>query len=477
MLANLYHSALGRLLRPLEKVGLSGLIVRDGYGIPRRLHPILAVYIGDYPEQVLATGSKTGECPKCDILPEKLGSNQEPFKLRDLNRVRDALSLINGDPRQYTLACKGAGIKPLYHPFWESLPFCNIFQSITPDILHQLHQGVFKHLVSWIVSAYGVAEINARFQRIIPNHHIRIFTSGITGLSRVTGKEHDQMARVLLGVISDIHLHQGLDPARLLRAVRAIIDFIFISQLPVQSSKSLHALKQALQLFHDNKSIFVDLGIRENFNIPKLHACRHYISSFKLFGTADNYNTQHTERLHIDFAKDAYRATNTKDELPQMTSWLERKEKIQRHEQYLQWRLHGNSSLTNMHVLHPRLHARRILKMAHHPSARAVSIDSLIMNYGATYFRDALARFAVQWQNPCLPPPAVERESVNIEIPFVNVSTYYRIKYIEEGATATADSIHVQPKRNDKHGRPISGRFDTVLVYIGSQGQTGIHGT
>ena len=115
--------------------------------------------------------------------------------------------------------------------------------------------------------------------------------------------------------------------------------------------------------------------------------------------------------------------------------------------------------------------------MVHHPSARAVSIDSLIANYGATYFRDALARFAVQWQNPCLPPPAVERESVNIQIPFVNMSTYYHIKYIEEGATVTADSIHVQPKRNNKHGRPISGRFNTVLVYIGSQGQTGIHGT
>jgi hypothetical protein len=280
MLANLYHSALGRLLRPLEEAGLSGIVMTDGYGIPRRLHPILAVFIGDYPEQVLATGIKYSECSKCDISSDKLGSDQEPFKLRDLGKIREALSLLDGDPRQYALTCKGAGIKPLYHPFWESLPFCNIFQSITPDVLHQLHQGVFKHLVSWIALAYSTAEINARAQRIIPNHHIRVFTSGITGLSRVTGKEHDQMAHILLGIVSEIQLHQGLDPACLLRAVRAIIDFIFLSQLPLQSSDLLHALRQALQLFHDNKSIFLDLGIRENFNIPKFHSCRHCYVSF-----------------------------------------------------------------------------------------------------------------------------------------------------------------------------------------------------
>ena len=228
--------------------------------------------------------------------------------------------------------------------------------------------------------------------------------------------------------------------------------------------------------FHDNKSIFVDLGIRENFNIPKLHSCCHYASSIKLFGTTDNYSTQFTERLHIDLAKDAYRSTNRKDELPQMTTWLERREKVLRHEQYIQWRSHGDKTLTNMHIRHPQLLPPRTLKMTCRPSVRAVSIDKLIMDYGATYFRDALARFVVQWQNPDLPPPAVERESVNIRIPFVNVSAYHRIKYVEGDESTTVDSIHVQPKRQDKYGRLVPGRFDTVLVRIGSENQTGIHG-
>jgi hypothetical protein len=44
--------------------------------------------------------------------------------------------------------------------------------------------------------------------------------------------------------------------------------------------------------------------------------------------TLDNCNTENTERLHIDLAKDAYQSTNRKNEFSQMTLWLERKEKI-----------------------------------------------------------------------------------------------------------------------------------------------------
>ena len=49
---------------------------------------------------------------------------------------------------------------------------------------------------------------------------------------------------------------------------------------------------------------------------------------FDFFGTTDNYNTEMFERLHIDFAKDAWRATNHRNELPQMVKWISRQEKM-----------------------------------------------------------------------------------------------------------------------------------------------------
>ena len=176
------------------------------------------------------------------------------------------------------------------------------------------------------------------------------------------------MCKFLLGLIIGLPLPGGMSPVRLIRAVRALLDFLFVAQYPAHTSETLELLQDALRRFHANKAIFVDLGIRLHFKLPKLHSLEHYMLSILLFGTTDNYDTQYTERLHIDFAKDAYRATNRKDELPQMTAWLERREKILRHEIFIQWRLSrrceresadtedGSGTLTSSL---PMLHAQR----------------------------------------------------------------------------------------------------------------------
>ena len=45
----------------------------SGDGIVCQGLPLFACFVGDYPEQVLVSGCKTGECPKCDIDGKKLG--------------------------------------------------------------------------------------------------------------------------------------------------------------------------------------------------------------------------------------------------------------------------------------------------------------------------------------------------------------------------------------------------------------------
>jgi hypothetical protein len=122
-----------------------------------------------------------------------------------------------------------------------------------------------------------------------------------------------------------------------------MLDTLHFAQYPLHSKETLSLFEDSLQRFDENKQIFVDLGIRNNFNINKLHFLRrHYIPAIKLYGTTDNYNTEYTERLHIDLVKDAYRATNRKTKYPQMTVWLERREKIFRHDTFMAWRLQGS---------------------------------------------------------------------------------------------------------------------------------------
>ncbi|KAJ7803565.1 hypothetical protein B0H14DRAFT_3091956 [Mycena olivaceomarginata] len=421
ILANLFHACMRKILEPLKDAGLNGMVVASGDGVARRGHPILAAYVGDYPEQLLVTCVKNMDCPQCPEVAKDLGcapAEGEPERLRDLTAILDALAAFDDDLAEFVKKCKMAGIKPVVHPFWEDLPFVDIYKSITPDVLHQLYQA-------WIIEAFGSAEIDARCRRLPPNHNIRNFLNGISHLSRVSGQEHDQICRFLLGVVIDIPLPGNLNNARLIRSIRALLDFLYLSQYP-------------------------------------------------RFGTTDNFNTEYTERLHIDFAKDAYRATNHKDEYPQMTQWLERKEKILLHSKYIQWRELGQPSTP---TIPPGIEFNRTLKMAIHPSEKSVSFNTLVEDYGAQFFRDALARYVVSTNNPHYSSRQIETYSANLAIPFRRVQVYHKIKWVAEYVPdTTIDSVYAKPAAKNKRGKDLVARFDTVLVNDGTGKETRVEG-
>ncbi|KAJ7254453.1 hypothetical protein C8J57DRAFT_1076155 [Mycena rebaudengoi] len=482
--ANLYHACMRKILGPLATAGVDGVEMASGDGVIRRCHPILAIFAGDYPEQVLVAGIKTGECPTCPVPREELGDIGEMYDPRDLGTALDALKKADGNATEFTRACKEAGIKPIYHPFWEDLPYVNIYLFITPDILHQLYQGVIKHVVAWVTEAFGPTEIDARCRRMPPNHNVRLFLKGITTLSRVSGTEHRQMCEILMGLIVDLRLPERQSTVRLIRAVRAVLDFLYLAQYPMHSSETLARLEDALQRFHDNKSIFVDLGIRDDFNIPKLHNLRHYLLMIQLYGTTDNYNTEYTERLHIDLAKDAYRATNRKDEYAQMTIWLERKEKILRHDKFIRWRSAGSppSNVKNSVWRPPDVLQHRHLQMTKFPSAKGVSLAHIENKYGAIYFRDAFSRYVVGFKNPGFSAAQIEVGADNFYLPFQSLAAYHKIRFWNEdplgreNAQDCLDVVHIKPGYSNKKWQQVSGRFDTVLIDEGTGGHAGVTG-
>ncbi|KAJ3556475.1 hypothetical protein NP233_g11966 [Leucocoprinus birnbaumii] len=472
-MGNLFHGCMRFILRLLETLGRTGITLVSGDGLSRRCFPILAAYVGDYPEQLLVALIKFLDCPVCAVKRKGLGDQGSALKPRKLAPILTALATIDKGPKTFKKACLRAGIKPVQDPFWHHLPFSHIYGLITPDILHQMYQGVIKHLLSWLTEALGTAELDRRAACFPPNHHICVFLKGISGLSRVSGTEHDQICCFLLGLVVDVKLPAHIDnPSRLTEAVRGELDFLYLAKYPVHSSKTLEAMRQALRSFQDNRAIFVDLGIRDDFDIPKVHFLEHYFMFICRFGSLDNFNTEYTERLHIDMAKDAFVATNMKDKFVQMTVWLDRCERILAHEKYLkryQERLNESFVPRPRHI--PALILHRRLHMAKHPTHKAVRLDAFVKDYGAKKLVPALQTFVIRHLHPRMNSAQVTSYLCTVYLLFVHLPVYHCIKFtshdpyaLDPNRSAVVDSIHVDPASQDKYGKAIPARFDTVIV-------------
>ena len=330
----LFHNCMKELLRPLVKAGTNGVEILCSDGEIRLVFPILSAYLADHPEQCLVACCKENRCPKCLVSRLELG---DPVRspLRDVKETLKILQAASLNMDDEDLFDKH-GLRPV-DPFWKNLPHCNIFSTFTPDLLHQLHKGVFgDHTSKWAQQTVpGQNEIDNRFKSMTRHPSLRHFHKGITLVSQWTGQEYKEVEKVFLGVIT------GAADKAIVSAVRAALDFIYYAHFECHTDGSLNKLQAAWTDFHERKSAFVDHGVRNHFNIPKFHSMQHYSHMIKSHGTADNFDTELPERLHIDIAKDTFDHTNKRNYIAQMRLRLQRHEAVCKFTAYLQWSVEG----------------------------------------------------------------------------------------------------------------------------------------
>ncbi|EIW79697.1 hypothetical protein CONPUDRAFT_43595, partial [Coniophora puteana RWD-64-598 SS2] len=327
----LFHYCMDLIVNSLKEAGENGVPMTCPDTVVRQIYPILAAYIADHPEQCLIACCKENHCPKCLVGRDERGDLARSPMRTPRTHLSKAQKFEAGEIGSEEFENE-LGLRAVFDPFWGKLPHADIFTCLTPDILHQLHKGMFKdHLMTWCLDVLGKDGLDVHYRTMPPFSDLRHFKKGVSAVSQWTGTEHKEMERTFLGGLS------GLIENDIVTAAQSLLDFITLAQYESHTSDTLASMTKALQEFHKRKSIFTQLGIRDHFNIPKLHSMAHYVDAIKLFGSATGFSTESPEHLHIDFAKRAYRASNKRDYLIQMTTWLRRQEALLLRTAYLEW--------------------------------------------------------------------------------------------------------------------------------------------
>ncbi|KAG1883130.1 hypothetical protein F4604DRAFT_1879259 [Suillus subluteus] len=189
----LFHECMCWVLQPL--------VVAGHNGVDMVLHLILAAYVADHPKQCLIACMNHGK-PLSSLL-------QDP--------EQNIIMLKKKQTGHQVAAYTHEGLCPMYHPFWADLPFSDIFASIIPNILHQLHKGVFhNHLLKLCTEIAGEKEINKCYETMTNYPGLQYFSQGI--------RLYLNGWRIFMGVL------MGAVQPKLAQAAHAVLDFIYYPQ-------------------------------------------------------------------------------------------------------------------------------------------------------------------------------------------------------------------------------------------------------
>ncbi|KAG8700371.1 hypothetical protein FRC08_004741 [Ceratobasidium sp. 394] len=343
----LFHRSMEIITRPLLCEKPHETVDPEG-NIRSVLYQLLG-YVADLEEQHLVSCTGAMSCPHCecdgiDIGKAECSPPRTPAEvLEQIKKIKDDYREAYNRPvslEEFLNLATKEHMNGVDEPFWAYLPNVNIFEALSPDILHGYHKFFFDHIHKWDLTGVGKDEYNARIKSQVHLAHDRAFPNGILHISQMTGIEHRTLARSHLCIVAD-------SPNKITRksvaATRAAMDVVYLSQLPIHTERSLADYRQAYTDLMEYRWAWVQNGTRKgkkkvinHFHIPKMHVMRHLEDHIRLKGSADNFSTETMEHLHSD-VKEAYRASNRREWKQQTVRWLTRREKMRDFEAWMKW--------------------------------------------------------------------------------------------------------------------------------------------
>ncbi|KAG1788469.1 uncharacterized protein HD556DRAFT_1434027 [Suillus plorans] len=265
-------------------------------------------------------------------------------------------------------------------PFWWDWLLAEPSHFFTPESLHHIHKQFYDHDVKWLICAVGESEIDFRFSVLQP----------------MTGYRHFLTGRL---------------PTDVLAAVRALMQFRYLVQLPHVDEENLKRISSTLAEFHAKKDAIIAAGVRRGsgnrvinkWYIPKLELMQSIIASIRNSGIIGQWSADVTEHAHITEVKDPARSTNNNNYNPQICRYLDRAEKCRRFE-LATGILDCEESVGKLGDLDPDDEDtdvddadRTALHLVYDPSIQNITVDEATIKFALPDLQPAIADF-LQWE-------------------------------------------------------------------------------
>jgi len=156
-----WHSAVGTVLSQMWHLGITGRGLKCDFvdGFQRQCYPLLAAWVGDYPEQVMIAEVSYASCCVCEI-PKGVPMGHSAFRPHDTSRDQHIYSeLLEAN---HIDALHTVGVHPICNQFWQ-YPLCNVYWLWQPDELHQLLLGLVKDLLHWLLKYLKARNVKDQF--------------------------------------------------------------------------------------------------------------------------------------------------------------------------------------------------------------------------------------------------------------------------------------------------------------------------
>ena len=110
--------------------------------------------------------------------------------------------------------------------------------------------------------------------------------------------------------------------------MRYFLEFCYLVRRSVLTEESLDQVDVALSKYLEFREIFRNMGVRDNFSVPRLHSVMHYKKLIKYYGAPNGLCSSITESKHIEAVKKPWRRSNRYKALGQMLKTNSRLDKL-----------------------------------------------------------------------------------------------------------------------------------------------------